>query len=232
MSKARPLKKLWKWSNAFAVAILGTCVITHGWFILESTPNLLNPLTLEPILKQLSITGPLIYIAVLILSVVISPIPGAPLAVVGGVVWGMPWAGVYSIIGGFLGSLLAYFIGHTLGHSAIQALTGKSIYIVNQRGDRYLGWLIFFSRLFPVLPFDLVSYAAGMTRLSVKIYAITTLLGMIPTTFLLSYAGQSLTATVPQMVTISTLLLILLVGLPWVAHRNNWLNMRDIIRVE
>ncbi|NEP76654.1 MAG: TVP38/TMEM64 family protein, partial [Okeania sp. SIO2G5] len=147
--------------------MLGICLITHGWFVLESTPNLLNPSTLERILQQLGFTGPLICIGVLVLSVVISPIPGAPLAVVGGVVWGMPWAGIYSVIVGFLGSLLAYFIGRTLGHSAIQALTGKSIYIVNQRGDRYLGWLIFFSRLFPVLPFDLVSYAAGITRLSV-----------------------------------------------------------------
>lgn len=66
-----------------------------------------------------------------------------------------------------------------------------------------------------------MSYAAGITRLSVKIYAAATLLGMIPPTFLLSYAGQSLTATIPQMVAISIVLLVLLVGLPWIAHRNN-----------
>lgn len=232
MAEAHRFRKFWKWSNAGALAILGICLLICGWLILESTPNLLDPLVLERILQQLGIVGPLVYIGVLVLSVVISPIPGAPLAVVAGVVWGMPLAGIYSVIGGFLGSLLAYFIGRTLGHSAIQALTGKSIYVVNQRGDRYLGWLIFFSRLFPVLPFDLVSYAAGITRLSVKIYAAATLLGMIPTTFLLSYAGQSLTATVPQMVAISIVLLVLLVGLPWVVHRNNWLNMRNIIRVE
>lgn len=232
MSAAHRFRKIRKWPNALALAILGICLLICGWLTLESTPNLLDPLVLERILQRLGIVGPLVYIGVLVLSVVISPIPGAPLAVVAGVVWGMPLAGIYSVIGGFLGSLLAYFIGRTLGHSAIYTLTSKSIYVVNQRGDRYLGWLIFFSRLFPVLPFDLVSYAAGITRLSVKIYAAATLLGMIPTTFLLSYAGQSLTATVPQMVVISIVLLVLLVGLPWVAHRNNWLNMRDIIRVE
>ncbi len=225
-------KKFWKWPNIVALAILGTCLLVCGWLVLESTPNLLTPSALERNLQQLGIVGPLVYIAVLVLSVVISPIPGAPLAVVGGIVWGMPLAGIYSVIGGFLGSLLAYFIGRTLGHSAIQVFTGKSIYVVNQRGDRYLGWIIFFSRLFPVLPFDLMSYAAGITRLSVKIYAAATLLGMIPPTFLLSYAGQSLTATVPQMVAISIVLLVLLVGLPWIAHRNNWLSVRDIIRVE
>lgn len=203
-----------------------------GGLALESTPNVLNPSQLENILQQLGALGSIVYMAVLALSVVISPIPGAPLAVVGGMVWGMPLGGIYSVGGGFLGSLLAYWIGRTLGHSAIQALTGKSIYLTQNRGDRTLGWLIFLSRLLPVFPFDVLSYGAGIARLPLNLYAPATLLGMILPTFLLAYTGRSLTTTPSQLIAVTGALLVLLVGLPWIAHRYNWFNVGEIIRFE
>ena len=85
---------------------------------------------------------------------------------------------------------MAYFLGRTLGRSAIKALTGKVIYFSKQRGEVYLGWFIFITRLLPVLSFDLISYAAGMASLSLPIYASDTLLGMIPSTLLLTYIGN------------------------------------------
>lgn len=226
------MKNFWLHPNGAALAIAVACALVAGWLLLEPSPDLFNPTALKSTLQQMGAWGPVIYIAVLALSVVVSPVPGAPLAVAAGMVWGMPMAGLYSVIGGFLGSLIAYFIGRTLGHTAIRALTGKSIFVDAHRGARYLGWLIFFSRLFPVLPFDGVSYGAGMLKLSIKVYGVATLLGMIPSTFLLSYAGESFTATLPQNVVISLLLLLMMVGLPWLAHRYNWFGFRDMIRIE
>ncbi|MBD1919207.1 TVP38/TMEM64 family protein [Phormidium sp. FACHB-322] len=230
-AQPQPLKNFWLHPNGAALAIAVACALVAGWLLLETSPDLLNPTALKPTLQQMGAWGPVIYIAVLALSVVVSPVPGAPLAVAAGMVWGMPMAGIYSVIGGLLGSLLAYFLGRTLGSAAIRALTGKSISVNAHRGERYLGWLIFFSRLFPVLPFDGVSYGAGMLKLSVKVYAVATLLGMIPSTFLLSYAGESFTTTLPH-VAISLLLLLVMVGLPWLAYRYNWFGFRDTIRIE
>jgi uncharacterized membrane protein YdjX (TVP38/TMEM64 family) len=223
---------IWNRANATALAIAVACIVLCGGLLLAPAPNLLHPQGLKLTLHHLGVWGPVLYVVMLAVSVVVSPLPGAPLAVVAGMVWGMPLAGIYSVIGGFIGSLIAYFIGRTLGHSAIRALTGKTIYVTQNHGDRFFGWFIFFSRLFPVLPFDVMSYGAGIVKLSFRIYALATLLGMIPSTFFLSYAGQSLTTTVPQAMGVGVLLLILLVGLPWAAHRYNWFGFRDIIRVE
>jgi uncharacterized membrane protein YdjX (TVP38/TMEM64 family) len=86
--------------------------------------------------------------------------------------------------------------------------------------------------LVPVLPFDGVSYGAGLIKLPVKVYAGATLLGMVPSICLLTYAGQSLTTTLPEKVAIFAVLLIGLVGLPWAAHRHNWFGLQDLIRSE
>ncbi len=227
-----PLKNFWLRPHGLALAIAVACLLICGWLIHGVSPNLLDPAALKPALQQMGPWGPVVYMAVLALTVVVSPVPGAPLAVAAGIVWGMLMAGIYSVVGGFLGSLIAYFIGRTLGCSVVRVLTGKTISVVEQRGDRYLGWLIFFSRLFPVLPFDGVSYGAGIVKLSVRVYAAATLVGMIPSTFLLSYAGQSLTTTLPQKIAMFLLLVMMMVGLPWAADRYNWLGFRNIIRIK
>lgn len=147
-------------------------------------------------------------------------------------VWGPIWAGIYSIIGGFLGGLLAYFIGYTLGRSAVRALTGKLIYFSKNRGEVYLGWVIFITRLLPILSFDLISYGAGITGLSLPIYATATLLGMIPSTFFLTFMGSTFAVSLPFGIVLSVLFLTFLIGFPYGIHRYNWFNMRDIIHVE
>ncbi|MGG6295713.1 TVP38/TMEM64 family protein [Leptolyngbya sp. AN02str] len=194
--------------------------------------NLFTPDGFEQTVRRLGSWGALIYIGLITLSVVVSPIPSAPLAVIAGALWGTVLAGIYSVIGGFLGGLIAYYLGRTLGRSAIKALTGKIVVFSKRKGEIYLGWLIFGSRLLPVLSFDLISYGAGMTGLSLPIYATATLLGMIPSTFLLTYLGDAIVVDFPQGIVLSIMFLIILVGLPWGIRRYNWLGLRDTVRME
>ncbi len=161
-----------------------------------------------------------------------SPIPGVPLTVAAGAVWGTFLPGIYSVIGGFLGGLIAYFIGRSLGRTAVYALTGKVIYFTKDRGEIYLGWLILIARLLPVLSFDLISYGAGITGLSLTIYATATLMGMIPSTFFLTYMGASFQVGKILGVVLLIIFVFLLVGLPWGVKRYNWFGLQDIIRVE
>ncbi|MBF2088738.1 MAG: TVP38/TMEM64 family protein [Synechococcales cyanobacterium K32_A2020_035] len=218
--------------NAIAFGILLLCLLVCGWVWVQPGFDVFSAQGLEQAIQSWGWLGVLAYIGILILSVVLSPIPSAPLAVAAGMVWGPIWSGIYSVIGGFLGGLLAYFIGYTLGRSAVRALTGKLIYFSKDRGEVYLGWVIFITRLLPILSFDLISYGAGITGLSLPIYATATLLGMIPSTFLLTFLGSTFTIGLPLGFILSLLLLILLIGLPYGIHRYNWFNMRDIIHVE
>lgn len=117
---------------------------------------------LQQAVANAGVWGILVYIAVISLSVVMSPIPGAPLTIAVGAVWGAVPAGIYSVIGGFSGSLIAYFIGRSLGRSAVKALTGRIIYFSKEKGEWLLGGLIFVTRLLPVLSFDLSSLGEGL----------------------------------------------------------------------
>jgi len=215
-----------------ALGILLLSLLAYRWVSTQPGINLLTKQGLQQFISNTSLGGILVYMGVIALSVVISPIPGVPLTMAAGAVWGTLPAAIYSVIGGFLGSLVAYFIGQTLGRSAVHALTGKVIYFSKERGEWLLGGIIFVTRLFPVLSFDLISYGSGLTGLSLPIYMLATLLGMIPSTLLLTYMGEALTIDLPLGIALSILFFALLLLLPWGIHRYNWLGLRDIIRVE
>lgn len=105
--------------NGIALGIFLLCLLLCLWLTQPSfnqfMVNLFTPDGFEQSVKRLGSWGPLIYIGLIALSVVISPIPSAPLAMIAGALWGAVVAGIYSVIGGFLGGLVAYYLGRTLG---------------------------------------------------------------------------------------------------------------------
>jgi uncharacterized membrane protein YdjX (TVP38/TMEM64 family) len=218
--------------NAIAVLVILVSWLAYWRLSAQLPVNPLTPEGLRAAIANLGMGGILVYIAAIALSVVLSPIPGAPLTVVAGSVWGAIPAGIYSVIGGFSGGLLAYFIGKTLGRGVVHALTGKIIYFSKDRGEVYLGWIIFASRLLPVLSFDLISYSAGITGLSLPIYIPATFFGMIPSTFFLTFMGSAFTFNLPVAIALSFLFLGLLIFLPWGIQRYNWFGIRNLIHIE
>lgn len=218
--------------NMVAIGVLLLSSLIYVWISTQVDTNLLTPEGLQKVVAGTGIWGILTYIAVIALAVVMSPIPGAPLTIAAGAVWGALPAGIYSVIGGFTGSIIAYFIGKSLGRSTVKALTGKIVYFSKEKGEWLLGGLIFVTRLLPVLSFDLISYGAGLTGLSLPIYASSTLLGMIPSTLLLTYLGEAFTLSAWSAIALSITFVVLLVLVPYVIRRYNWLGLRDIVRIE
>ena len=180
MAKIKQRRIQFKSHHLVALVVLLLSFGAYWWLTHHAEVNLLHPAGFQAAMDEFGGLGIAVYISLIALAVIMSPIPGAPLTVAAGAIWGTFWAGVYSVIGGFLGGLLAYFIGRSLGRSVVYLLTGKVIYFEKRRGELYLGWLIFVTRLLPVLSFDLISYGAGVSGLSLPIYATATLLGMIP----------------------------------------------------
>lgn len=218
------------YANRTALVILLSGALLGLW-LHYSQSSLFSVAGFRQAVEGLGLFAPLLYIGLLTLSVVVSPLPSAPLAMVAGVIWGPLWAGFYSVIGGFLGGIIAYFIGYTLGRSTVKALTGKAIYFSKRRGEIFLGWVIFVTRLLPVLSFDLISYGAGMTGLSFPIYAIATLLGMIPSTFLLTYIGSIFTVDWPVAIVATNIFIAFLIIIPWKIKSHNWLGLKNIVRI-
>jgi uncharacterized membrane protein YdjX (TVP38/TMEM64 family) len=180
-------------------------------------------------LQDLGWIGVVAFISFLAIAIVIGPIPSTPFTIAAGTVWGPMHAGLYGIIGIFLGSILAYFIGRTLGRSAVKALTGKVIHLSTHRGHWYVGWVVMVTHLIPIMPYELISYGAGMSGLSFPMFSVTCALGIIPSTLLLTHMGEALALNLPVALAIAFILFVIVGTFAWGVKRHNWLGIKDIV---
>lgn len=138
--------------------------------------------------------APFGFILLMIVSVVIVPIPSLPLDMAAGATFGVVLGTAYAVIGAEIGAIISFLIGRAVGREALTRLFRTDVTFCERCSDRHLAIFVFLSRLFPVFSFDLISYGAGLTNMSVRAFAVATLIGMIPPTFALTALGGSVLA--------------------------------------
>ncbi|MGB4068961.1 MAG: TVP38/TMEM64 family protein [Nitrospira sp.] len=135
--------------------------------------------------------APLLLIGSMACAVVIPPIPSLPLDLAAGAVFGPFYGALYAIIGAEIGAIGCFLLARALGRDALSKLLKVETVFCQMCTDHQLMGLMFFARLIPVFSFDVVSYGAGLTNISLKAFALATLVGMAPPTFAFTYLGSS-----------------------------------------
>jgi uncharacterized membrane protein YdjX (TVP38/TMEM64 family) len=155
------------------------------------------------------------------LAVVASPIPSAPIAMAAGAAYGHVWGTVQVVIGAELGALIAFGLARILGRDVLRRVFGTSVDAGLLGSQNALTGTVFASRLMPFVSFDIISYAAGLSRLHVWRFALATLAGIVPASFVLAHFGGVAVSGDPGRTTWAVLGLGLITGLPllWIATR-------------
>ena len=134
--------------------------------------------------------APLLYMAVMGAAVVVTPIPSLPLDIMAGAIFGPLLGTLYSALGALSGAVISFLIGRYLGREIVERFVGGHIHFCAQCSNRLLVKVVFISRLIPLVSFDIVSYGAGLTKISVGKFALVTFLGMLPLTFVYNTFGS------------------------------------------
>ncbi|MFT4830325.1 MAG: putative membrane protein YdjX (TVP38/TMEM64 family) [Paracoccaceae bacterium] len=207
-----------------AMAALGLAGLGAWWFapsVLADAQRLMDRDTLDALVAQAGNWGPLLIIGLMTLAVVASPIPSAPIALAAGAAYGHIWGTVQIALGAELGALIAFGIARTLGRDALRRLFGDRVDAGLLGSQNALMGTVFASRLMPFVSFDMISYAAGLSCLHAWRFALATLVGIAPASFLLAHIGIEATSGDMTRATWAVLGLGLITGLPllWIATR-------------
>jgi uncharacterized membrane protein YdjX (TVP38/TMEM64 family) len=140
-----------------------------------------------------SVLGPIAYVALVTAEVIVAPVPGIMLYAPGGLMFG-PWlGGVLAIIGNTLGAGISCVLARTIGQRWLQTMAvSKSVQTLQTTLQRRGFWLILLMRLNPLTSTDLLSYAAGLTRIPVWHVMLATGLGMTPLCLVQSWLSDSI----------------------------------------
>ena len=173
-------------------------LLVAGGVVLEIRLAGTELLDMDGLAEQLEVAGPLaplLFMLVMALAVVISPIPSLPLDVLAGTAFGPIEGAVYALLGATLGAGTSFMIARALGRELMSRLLKSHVDFCRECSDKLLSKVVFLSRLLPFVSFDLVSYGAGLTRMSLRSFLLATFFGMIPLTLLYTTFGSAALAS-------------------------------------
>jgi len=200
----------WLKLGALLAVLVGAYAVA-SWLDLG---ELLKPEQVTNQLRAAGPFGPILFMALMATSVVISPLPDLPLVIAAGATFGTILGTTYSVIGAEIGAILSFLIGRALGREVLTRILRTNVTFCERCSDRHLAIFVFLARLLPVFSFDLVSYGAGLTNMSLRTFALVTFVGMIPPTFALTYAGSQVVSGAWLMILSAAALVAVMLLLP------------------
>lgn len=136
----------------------------------------------------------------MILQSIISPIPAFFITLSNAAIWGWWRGAILSWTSSMVGAAMCFYIARIIGRDIVVKLNSNSaVEHIEKFFDRYGTNAIVIARLLPFIPFDIVSYFAGLTPIGFWKFFIATGIGQFPATIIYSYAGGQLTGGAQKM---------------------------------
>lgn len=142
---------------------------------------------------RFGVLGPVAYILLLTATIVIPPLPSVPVDIAGGLAFGVVLGTVYTLMGAMIGGTFNFYVARWTGRGVLERRLGRhAVEQIDAYMDRMGVRLIVATRLIPLFDYDLVSYAAGLTRMPFRSYALATLAGLVLPVVAIVYVGHTL----------------------------------------
>jgi uncharacterized membrane protein YdjX (TVP38/TMEM64 family) len=169
-----------------------TAAIVAVGLLLWWTGRSLSPRLLSVVahIQSIGPAAPAVFVLVYAFAVV-ALIPASLLTIAAGAVFGLLPGVVYALIGATLGSTCAFLLGRYVARRFVaKRLAAMPRFVAIERGVSARGRrIVFLLRLSPVVPFNFLNYALGLTTISVWDFVFASL-GTVPGAFVYAYAGK------------------------------------------
>jgi uncharacterized membrane protein YdjX (TVP38/TMEM64 family) len=156
----------------------------------------------------------------MILQALVAPVPSFLITFANGLAFGVFWGWMLSLFGHVLAAAVCFGISRSLGRVPVEVLVGKTgLKSADRWFARWGMYAVFVGRLVPGVAFDVISYAAGLTRMGFRNFLVATALGIFPQTFLYSYLGRQAPEYVALFLVTSALVLAVMVTVAVIRYR-------------
>ncbi|MEL1134430.1 TVP38/TMEM64 family protein [Desulfitobacterium sp. THU1] len=175
-----------------AVAIIVIVALVYwAWPYLS---RLSDPDQIRDLIIRSGTWGPLVFICMQVVQILVAPIPGQVIGLIGGFLFG-PFLGLlYTIIGATIGFTLVFLLTRKLGRPFVERVVSKKNvdrfdHLTKEKG----AWVFFFIFLLPAFPDDLIAFIAGLTAIPIRTLILISLAGRLPGYAVLVFMGNGLT---------------------------------------
>ena len=165
-----------------------------AWFsrsqLVELGALILDQQRISAYIQELGLFGPLVLWFLNVAQIIIAVIPGHVLFFVSGYIYGTVdgFLLLYSstIVAGQIAFLLARYFGRPM---VVRFVPARSLFVWDRVSEKNGFVYYFILLLVPVFPTDVLTYVAGLSKISVLKFTIANMLGRAPYIFLMTIAG-------------------------------------------
>lgn len=182
-SLTEPLARRWVRPALVVVLVVAADVIAGSWgarYIPQFTA----------MVHELGAWAPVVFIGGYIIACV-AAIPGSLLTLAAGALFGLVAGVAYVLVGATLGSAAAFLVARYVVRGAVQkrVANNEKFQAIDNAIASDGRKIVFLLRLSPLIPFALLNYVLGLTKVSFRDYLLASV-GMLPGTILYVYYGK------------------------------------------
>ncbi|MFD5827015.1 TVP38/TMEM64 family protein [Lentzea sp. NPDC060358] len=146
---------------------------------------------LRSVVDRAGPAAPVLFLAVCAIGTAVF-LPKPVLGTAAGLLFGVGWGSALAVAGFTAGALIAFAVARRLGRDTVQGWLGERLEVVERLFTRRGVEATLVLRLLPVVPFTLSNFAAGVTAVRARDFALGTALGLVPSTVLAAVLGDAL----------------------------------------
>jgi uncharacterized membrane protein YdjX (TVP38/TMEM64 family) len=142
---------------------------------------------------------PLLF-GMMIIQAIAIPVPSELVLIAGGLAFAFPFGWIVGALGSIVAAILGFYISRKGGRTlAIRFVGEKGIKFADNWFNRWGVWAVLLGRFAPFIPFDAISYSAGLTTMKLKNFMIPTIIGTVPRTLFYTSLGSYFGVTFQQL---------------------------------
>ena len=137
--------------------------------------------------------APLASLFLMIVQAIVAPLPAVLITGANGLLFGPLLGGLLSIVSATLAAAVCFLLARSFGAPFVSRLVPSAVRqrtntLMTQHGTA----AVLIARLLPVVPFDPISYVAGLTQMRLAAFCWATLVGQIPAGMTYAYLSQEI----------------------------------------
>lgn len=175
--------------------LIGILLFTGIWWVVKCqcvNLKLLTPAALRDFIQSFGSLAVLAYIIAYTLNTISILPPIAALSLTAGLAFGAVWGALYLMLGAMIGTSATFMISRHFGRNLIEKmLKGKFKELDEKLAENGFMAILFF-RVIPLVPYEVLNYATGLSSIKFRNYFLATLLGLIPGVIISAFFGGSL----------------------------------------
>ncbi|MBI3995474.1 MAG: TVP38/TMEM64 family protein [Nitrospirae bacterium] len=209
------------------IALVVFVALSAAFFQMADLGRYVKPEAIRAAIQSVGPLAPVLYLLIYSIAPVFF-VPGWIITIGGGLAFGAVWGTVLTVIGATIGATLAFFVARTMGRDFVARVLKekfKTLNTIDEQAATHGFQVIFFLRLIPLVPFNVLDYVAGISKIGTRDYILATFLGIIPGTFAYVYLGSALTNIYSWKFALGIGLLVLLAVIPLLYKR--WKGQRS-----